>query len=179
MSRRVFVLGTDHRFQKRSIEFTELQHQQFALYVKKTAKENGVAALAEENNPQALKEARIAESTVQVFALELGLKHRHCDPDGKTRNELGIHQENDIIVSQYPNELSEKTIQQQVQESLRARERYWLLQLLEFNTWPVLFICGANHSLPFLNLLGQEDFDAVLIAEDWGAQPDVAGDAMR
>lgn len=180
MSRRVLVLGTDHGFQRRSNEFTELQHRQFALYVLTIAKENGVAALAEENNPQALEEACIAESTVQAIARDLGLRHRHCDPDGKTRHALDIRQENYIrIMSKIPNELPEADIQQQVWESMRARERYWLSQLLEFNTWPVLFICGADHSLPFLDLLGKEDLDAVLVSKDWGTQPDVAGNVAR
>ena len=177
MSRRVFVLGTDHRFQRRSNEFTELQHRQFALYVLTTAKDSGIAALAEENNLQALEEACIAESTVQAIARKIGLKHRHCDPDRRTRYELGICQENDIRVSIFPNELPEADIQQKVQESMRARERYWLSQILELNMWPVLFICGADHSLPFLDLLREEDLDAVLVAKDWDTQPSVAGKA--
>lgn len=169
MNRKVLVLGTDHRFQNRSPKFTEQQHQQFLMYVSATAKANSVAALAEENSLQALAEADVAESTVEIIARELGLKHRYCDPDMKTRAELGIRQKNQIRISVFPAQLTGAEVQQQLEESMRARERYWLSQLEEFNIWPVLYICGANHSLPFLNLLRKSNLDAVLIAQDWGA----------
>lgn len=168
MSHMVLVLGTDHRFQRRSPEFTEPQHQQFAAYVSTTVKVNGVAALAEENNLQALAEADVTESTVEVIAHELGLKHRYCDPDMKTRAELGIRQENQIRISAFPERLAEEEVQRRLEESMRDRERYWLSELREFNAWPVLFICGADHSLPFLNLLRMNKLDAVLVAQDWG-----------
>jgi len=50
---------------------------------------------------------------------------------------------------------------------MRDREHYWLEQLQEFNRWPVLFICGAEHSLPFFDLLQANNIDAILLAKDW------------
>lgn len=168
MSHTVLIVGTDHRFQTRSPDFTEPRHRRFAAYVLDTVKANGVAALAEENNHQALAEADVSESTIQTIARELGLKHRYCDPDTKTRTELGIRQENQIRISVFPKQLTEAEVQQRLDESMRARERYWLSELVEFNVWPVLFVCGAEHSSPFLNLLRKNNFDAVLVAQDWG-----------
>lgn len=169
MSRTVFVLGTDHRFQRRSTEFIEAQHQAFAAFVLATAKQAGVAGLAEENSVAALAEADIAQSTIELIAHELGLRHRHCDPDMKMRAKLGMLQENQIRISAFPEKLAEAEVQRRLGESMRAREAYWLSDLIEFNTWPVLFVCGAAHSLPFLDLLKGRGINAVLVAEDWGA----------
>ena len=164
----MLIVGTDHRFQTRGPDFTEPQHRRFAAYVWDVVKANGVAALAEENNHQVLVEADVSESTVQTIARELGLKHRFCDPDMQTRIKLGIRQENQIRISVFPKQLAEAEVQQQLDESMRARERYWLSELVEFNVWPVLFVCGADHSSPFLNLLRRNNFDAVLAVQDWG-----------
>ena len=168
MSRAVLVLGTDHGFQRRSAKFTEAQHQKFAAFVMTTAKQAGVIGLAEENNVAALAEADITQSTIERIAHELGLQHRYCDPDMKTRVKLGMLQENQIRISVFPEELAEAEVQRRLEKSIRAREAYWLSELIEFNTWPVLFICGASHSVPFLDLLTVRGFDADLIAEDWG-----------
>lgn len=169
MKRTVLVLGTDHRFQRRSPDFSEAQHQRFAAYVSAAASSHGVVALAEENNIEALAEAGISRSTVEALAHELGLKHRYCDPDMKLRAKLGLLQENQIRISAFPIRLSEAEVQRRLCESLRAREAYWLSQLVEFDSWPVLFVCGADHSLPFLSLLQASAYDAELLAQDWGA----------
>ena len=171
MTHTVLVLGTDHRFQRRSLDFSEEQHQQFAAYISATVSANGVAALAEENNIAALVEANASQSTIEVIARKLRLKHRYCDPDMKVRAKLGILQENQIRISAFPEQISEAEVQRRLEESLRAREVYWLSELVEFNSWPVLFVCGANHSLPFLNLLQRKDFNAELLARDWRAEP--------
>ena len=169
MSSTVLVLGTDHRFQQRSAEFTEPQHQAFAAFVLATAKQAGVAGLAEENSVAALAEAGVTQSTVELIAHELGLWHRYCDPDMKTRAKLGMLQENEIRISAFPEKLTEEEVQRRLVGSMRDREAYWLSELAEFNTWPVLFVCGAEHSLPFLDLLKGRGINAVFVAEDWGA----------
>ena len=177
VSRIVLILGTDHRFQMRSPEFTTAQHQRFAAFVLATAKDYDVAALAEENDPEALAEKDLVESTIQFIARELGIKHCHCDPDTRTRAALGIRQEGQIRLSHYylqqptnsrhRKPLTEEEVQQRMDESDRKREHYWLSKLVEFNTWPVLFVCGAEHSLPFCDLLQKNSLDTVLVAYDW------------
>lgn len=165
----MFILGTDHRYQMRGAEFNEAQHQAFAAFVMATAKQTGVTGLAEENSVAALAEADIAKSTIELITYELGLRHRHCDPDMKKRAELGMLQENQIRISAFPGVLAEAEVQRRLRESMQAREAYWLSELIEFNAWPVLFVCGAMHSLSFLDLLKEKGIDAVLIAEDWSA----------
>ena len=68
----------------------------------------------------------------------------------------------------------EREIQEQVAERIDGpRERYWLKKLTEWNRWPALFVCGANHSDRFMGLLRKENLEAVLVARD---RPDQVAD---
>ncbi|MER0169889.1 MAG: hypothetical protein DU489_04655 [Nitrosomonas sp.] len=167
MSRTALILGTDHRFQWKSPDFTDSQHQQFIAFVVTTARAYKVVAFAEENNPEALDEKGKKESVIQIMAREFAIPHRHCDPDRQKRAVLRISQENDIRAMAFLEGTTESIIQQRIEKSMRDREHYWLEQLQEFKMWPVLFICGAAHSLPFFDLLHANNIDAILLAKDW------------
>lgn len=167
MSRIALVLGTDHRFQWKSPDFTDSQHQQFIAFVATAARAYKVVAFAEENNSEAQDEKGKKESVIQIMARELTIPHRHCDPDRQKRAVLGVFQENDIRAMAFLEGATESIIQQRIEKSMRDREHYWLEQLQEFNRWPVLFICGAEHSLPFFDLLQANNIDAILLAKDW------------
>lgn len=167
MSATVLVIGTDHGFQRRDSMFTEAQHASFRDLLFRTIVVNDIVSLAEENNQEALAENQITESTVKEIARVCGIPHRHCDPDRTERSTLGIKQENDIRIQAFFEGLSERAIQDQINESMRTRERFWLDSLIEWDRWPVLFVCGANHSLPFFELLKEGNVEVVLVAEDW------------
>lgn len=165
----VFVLGTDHGFQRLDRKFSGAQHNGFRILLTRMAESKQIAALAEENSLEAVAEAGATASTVEAIAREHGLPHRYCDPESEERSRLGIRQENAIRIAAFFQRIEEPEIQAQIDEAMRARERVWLERLLEWNQWPVLFVCGAKHSLPFIELLKERNVEAVLVAEDWSA----------
>jgi hypothetical protein len=167
----VLVLGTDHRYQRRDKALDETQHVAFAQLLTEICRAHCIKVIAEENNADAMAEDEIEESAPQQIARTLDLIHRHCDPDLKTRARLGIQQENQIRVSQLPKRLAENVIQEKLRASQRARELYWVEELLQLNVWPVLFICGADHSIPLLALLKSKGIQPLLIAADWESKP--------
>jgi len=167
MKATVLVLGTDHGFQRLDSKFTVEQHEAFQAFLVHLLEAKKISALAEENNRAALAEAKLAESTIEKIAREHGLPHLYCEPDREERSRLGIKQENEIRISAFFQGLGEPAIQKEINESMRFRERIWLERLLEWSRWPVLFVCGANHSLPFMNLLSESHVEAELVAEDW------------
>ena len=169
MSSVVLVLGTDHRYQTESSDFTAQNHRAFDHFVRKSVAEGKALAIAEESSPQALTEAGVEQSVPERIARSLRIEHRHCDPDRKTRAELGVMQEIDIRMSEFPRKLSERDVQDKLDSSHRARENFWLRQLLDLNVWPVLFVCGANHVESFVELLRDRGLEPKLIALDWSA----------
>lgn len=169
MDRKILVLGTDHGFQREDPKFSNAMHLQFADFLRRTIQDSSIVAVAEENNHEALSEHSREVSVPESIAADLGIPHRHCDPNRQTRSVLGIRQENSIRIQNFPEKVSEDEVQNQLNASDRKREEYWLQQLLELNSWPVLFICGANHVNPFLKLIESNGMQTFLVASDWGA----------
>jgi hypothetical protein len=104
-----------------------------------------------------------------LLASDAKMAHRFCDPNREERARLGIRQENDIRIQAWlsNSKLSEFEILAQVVESHARRERHWLERLNDFNVWPVLFVCGADHITSFRQLLDQQGIAAHVAAEDW------------
>jgi len=95
----------------------------------------------------------------------LKIEHQFSDPPPDVRRELKVRQENDIRA--FGKKVTEPQIQSQIRESHAIRERYWLDQLLSLGTWPVLFICGADHTDSFALLLQENGFDVLVAFSDW------------
>lgn len=94
-------------------------------------------------------------------------KHLYCEADRKFRSCNGMELENDIRASGFINNLTSSEIENKIQNSYRAREKYWLKLIINEDQWPVLLICGAVHAIPFSNLLTYHNIKAVIIASDW------------
>ncbi len=169
MEYRVIIIGTDHRYQRRDVELDNRAHELFTLLLRNLASEHGVRGIAEECNLAALAEYDVEESTVEAIARDLKVPHRYCDPDRRERAALGISQENDIRAGHILDNVSEEQIQSEIQDSLRRREVYWLQQVNDFDLWPVLFVCGADHVQSFASLLKSQGHTVVIAEHDWGA----------
>lgn len=168
MPKAMYIIGTDHKYQNRSEKFTELQHEGFERYISQTVVERSIAILAEENNEQAITEAGLTESSIQKLARVHSIRHLFCELDRKSRAENGMEQESGIRITEWMKGTTEDEIEQKIQESYRNREAHWLRCILKEDVWPILFICGANHSVQFLELALKNEVSAVLLAEDWG-----------
>jgi hypothetical protein len=167
----VVVVGTSHTIQTADPQlkpFLEGLCQQFMVH-----------AVAEEMNQEALAEQSCTASIPMKVASALKLAHRLCDPNRAQRRDLGIRQENDIRVSAFPATLPESEVALRVAESHAKRERHWLDQLRDLNTWPVLFVCGADHVASFSQLLKQQGMAVQVAAEDWASNSTVGRDAPQ
>jgi hypothetical protein len=125
------------------------------------------AAIAEEMSEEALSEHGAPSSLGKQIADERGIRHRYCDPDRQTRNELGISQENCIRAAAIHWNLSEDEVGERILDSRDRRELYWLDRVLELDCWPVLFICGANHVDSFAAKINGRGLTAKVLASDW------------
>ena len=165
----VFLFGTDHRYQRRSSDFSEVQHKAFIQKLDDVCDAKLVEAIAEECSLEALKENNIDESVPEIFSKKNGIVHKYCDPNREKRANLNISQENDIRASAIFNNWSEDKIQEEILLSHNRRESYWMDMLYKLNQWPVLFICGADHVQSFSHVLRNNDIDVEIIECDWSA----------
>lgn len=151
--RTVLVIGTSHEYQRPLPESASQAPGRFRALVAATCRQQGVRAIAEEMSLDALQRHGAHESVCKQVAEALGIAHRYCDPSTKEQEALGVAEGDSIRMSGYFANRSQEEIEAAVRASDAIRERCWLECLLELDSWPVLFVCGANHTEPFRELL--------------------------
>ncbi len=124
-----------------------------------------VRAIAEEMSLEGLHGA--ADSVSRQVACTLGISHRYCDPSSEERRTLGIVEEVDIRMSGFFSERDPQEIENDVRASFARREGRWFDCVMELDTWPLLFVCGANHAEPFRQRLRTLGIDACVLFENW------------
>ena len=167
MSKLLYIIGTDHKYQHRSSKLTDIQHEGFEMHIGQIVVERKIALLAEENNEQAVQENGLAKSSIQNLAEIFSIPHLFCEMDRESRAENGMEQEKGIRISGFMKNLTEDEIERKIQESYRNREAHWIKCILERDIWPTLFICGANHAIPFQELVLRSHVSPLLLSKDW------------
>jgi len=173
--RTVVLVGTDHKFQKPIDGPHRAGIENFRKTIRELFVQHELRAIAEEMNPAALQDANIQESVAQQLCIELGrVPHNFSDPArGKERCDLGIKGSNEIILEGQNLEWTNEQINAAICKSNRIREREWLRRIQEFDKWPVLFICGADHFSHFAKLLRETGISVIEAYQDWGPEIEV------
>jgi len=138
----ITLIGTSHRLQVPGKPGSaDLERE-----IERVLNARNFAAIAEEMSLEALMEKDAAESICKRVADRRRLRHEYCDPDRETRSRLGIPTDSNLIkaLGQLQG-WTEAEIDRKVREAFSQREQYWLERLLELDSWPVLFVCGADH----------------------------------
>jgi hypothetical protein len=170
---KVIVVGTSHTIQ--------IADPALKPFLEGLCRDFNVRAVAEEMNKEALAEKNCSSSIPMEIASDLQMAHKFCDPNMTERAKLEIRQENQIKLQAWRSgtTLSDSELAAHVKESYAKRERYWLEQLCTLNTWPVLFICGADQVGSFCELLEQQGIAAYVAAEDWASNNTVERDTPQ
>ena len=149
--RRVVIVGTSHNYQ---IPPTGPTATEFHAFLGGICNTHLVRAIAEEMSQEALANWHVTSSLCHELAIATGVLHRYCDLYEPQRRAAGVRHEHEIKVVGFFSRWSTEKIEQEVRASHSIRERHWMKKLLDLDNWPVLFICGAEHVLPFQQLLG-------------------------
>jgi hypothetical protein len=176
---KIVLVGTSHKYQTRGLGLDATYAEQFEHLLISLCSEYMIKGIAEEMNQAALAERNITETVAQAVSAALEIKHQLSDPPPQIRQKLGVRGENDIRAYGWLQNWSPERIETEVRQSHEIRERYWLTQLHILNSWPLLFVCGANHSAHFSELLQKEGFDVVVEFSDWVPNPSNPQDCAR
>lgn len=141
----VIIVGTGHRLQTGDDCYSPLQLKEFADLIETTRKKYRVKFIAEEMSVDVLPTYGVTATVAKTLADCKGLGHQYVDLTWKERatfkvDRIGLH-----VVSQRA-ELRKAQIAALEKIVDELRECVWLVRILDINTWPVLFICGANHA---------------------------------
>ena len=174
MTREVFVFGTSHSLQcgaaKCSADSIFLLEQE----IRRVLSECGIRRIAEEMSDDALREIvpdegrrtvcqRVAGDDVRVEFIDLGENERahlslsNNDIDGIALRDF------------FARDPSEPTRLRDALNRLcdEVRERVWVARVLSGNEWPVLFVCGADHSVSVERLFQRVGVPATMICRDF------------
>ena len=162
--RRVVIVGTSHNYQ---IPPTGRAATEFRAFLGEICDTYLVRAIAEEMSQGALANWDVTSSLCHELANAIGVSHRYCDLDEAQRRAAGVRHEHDIKFVGFFSRWSPEKIEQECRVSHSIRERHWMTELLDLNSWPVLFICGAEHVLAFQRLLQENELSAKVAAHDW------------
>jgi len=166
----VVLFGTDHKFQLPLCgKDTE---QTFYSTIYELSNSYGVRTIAEEMSLDALNEKGATYSIAQQLCNDKDLRHEFVDPTNKEIKELGIFQDNDIrlegILNNWtPEHIDAEILVRGADASDSIRENFWLSKIKEIDTWPLLFICGADHFNSFADLLRENGVNVVESCKDW------------
>lgn len=148
VKRAVHLIGVNHKYQLGPdgaipVDATPEDFAEFGNLLRAVIARHGIRGIAEEMSLFALRKHFVSgDSFPYRVAIEIGLPHRYCDPDADTRRALSI-------------------------VSMKQREQYWIKELITFDTFPVLFILGADHIDSFEGLLVESALQPFVIARDW------------
>jgi len=168
----VVLVGTEHKFQIPLDGPHRAGIESFRNTIRKLLVQHTLLAIAEEMFPAALLEANVQESVAQQLCKELGgLPHNFSDPTKNERRALGILDNGDMMIKSMENDWSREQLDSAIhinmEVSYRIREREWLRRIQEFDKWPLLFICGANHFTNFAKLLRESGLSVIDAYQDW------------
>jgi hypothetical protein len=169
--RNVVIIGTSHKYQTGTGHFDSDCESELLLFrnlLENTCLTYGVCAVAEELHQDNLPEER-AESTVCEFANTAGLAHVYAEPSSEHRRNNGMPTHAELELEAQLTNIDRRNIPRLEQQSMMSRELYWLTKLLEFNQWPLLFVCGANHVNSFSARLRAHDIAVQVAVVDWDA----------
>ena len=142
----VWLIGTDHQYQlphnKGSDEFRKL--------VAATCTSHDIKAIGEEMSLDGFKNTSSKQSVCKQVADSFRIRHCYCDPGHEERDKLGIPYTGKS--DPYADAI---------------RRRCWFEHILNLDSWPVLFVCGADHTKSFTALLCKNDIDVHILVANW------------
>jgi hypothetical protein len=168
----VYIMGTHHEFQKDDGSKSSHEIGKFKTFLEGLCNSKGVRLIAEEMSCQALGSLSNRGSSCKQVADKLGLPHLYCDPESDEREQLRIREQDDIRIDGFFSGQSQDVIDEKIQQELDKRRIVWQKKLCNYMRsrsieYPVLFICGARHALPFRDLLIEKGITCEVAIEDW------------
>jgi hypothetical protein len=160
----VYLIGTNHKYQHNSPLYEEVSVEainEFKNYISKICFDNGIEAIGEEFHQTDLKKGR-ERSVSKEIALNLNICHKYCSPSDDEAQMLGwkptLYQKRGESIADFD---------RRDWENDKIKEQGWVQKILDFNKWPLLFICGSKHINSFTKLLYNFSIKAHVVNENW------------
>jgi hypothetical protein len=161
---KVLIIGTNHKYQHASNLYEPVEKTALFAFEKMLSNactENNIIAIGEEFSKKDLKKDS-TDSFVKNVADKLGKLHKYCNPTNEEENAIGYKP----CLYQQKGETS-KDFDKRDWENEKLREKIWLENIVNFDSYPMLFICGSMHVQSFSELLKKNGINSKILFESW------------
>ena len=170
MNNVVVLVRTNHKYQWADRCLPTEEIIKFHDFLVLLAQKHRVNAIAEEMSIEALRNNDQIESIPFQVAQALNITHQYSDPETAEQSKLGIMNEGVVkYYGKYRNGWSRQEIESRIEIEYRKREAVWLSKIKSLDKWPLLFICGSQHIIPFRDLLCKKGYIVHVEIENWGS----------
>lgn len=160
----VLIIGTNHKYQHASDLYEPVEETAlfaFEKMISDACTKNNIIAIGEEFSKEDLKKGATG-SFVKKVAEKLGKLHKYCNPTSEEEEAIGYKP----FLYQQKGETS-KDFDTRDWENEKLREKIWLKNILSFDSYPMIFICGSMHVQSFSELLKKSGLDSTILFESW------------
>lgn len=149
MKSNICILGTSHPVQCGCSDAPIGQVEAFTNEVKRLVEKYKISRIAEEMSLDGLNRLKVSDTIAQRIAIERSLEYQSVDLGNEERANLSLT-ESTVLQAMNSFGVSDGKYLMSIFDDLthEVRERVWVARVLAGKGWPVLFICGARHSIP-------------------------------
>lgn len=177
----IYIIGIDHLVQYNGPVPGDILDE-FKIFLHEKIDELKISVIAEEFNEEFLCNVLNAtEGTAKLISERCGIIHIYCDPDESEREMLRIPYFADIkesvkkrlninqkFITDYRlRKLVDAETSAEVKKYWDVREKFWFERIKGSLSENILFLCGHEHVVRFLNLLHENSVDALIIDQFW------------
>ena len=153
MSVDIYILGTSHPLQCGSSELPERCISLYESEIKRVLKKFKIKRISEEMSEDGRKHHKIANTVAQNIAKEMNIAYQEVDLSQDDRTNFSLDDSTLFQVMSTFGIENGAHLRSGFDDLVDGiRERMWVAKILSNNEWPVLFICGAEHSVSIRKL---------------------------
>lgn len=143
----IVVLGTSHTLQCGHSSEPAASVQMFEAEVRKLIAQYSIARVAEEMSSDGLARHEVSETVAQRIAREIGTEYQQVDLSQTERANLDLGDGPLFTIQRLyrPPDCGQGFRDVMFEIEGEIRERIWTFRILNLQSSPVLFICGALH----------------------------------
>ncbi len=167
----IFIIGVKHEIQY-LFDCNSASTEKFKEYLKTEAVNRDVTLIAEELNNEAILRVKAIGSVAKDVALSIDVNHIFCDPDSKTRENLGISNRQIRRKNNLPETGALRGEQIDIFDKAKAechaiREKYWFSLFKDQASSNMIFICGDDHVDNFKKLVANSGYPTKVLSRNW------------
>ena len=169
MTIHVYIVGTAHSIQCGNTEkSTQEKIAAFCTEIRGIYEQYGIKRIAEEMSRDGLKRQCVEKTLGNRIADDYGICHHHVDLERSERTKLSLDDSLQSIEQRNLDVSNTVTLSEGIERlGHEVRERVWIARMISRNTWPVLFICGSDHSANVHELFRHIGMSAEILHDDF------------